>query len=434
MKMRRFVPGLILLTLLLPALAIAQGGIHYEKAILGFRMDGPEPYLSQLRSAVKPQLEETHRLVSPGSADRQFIANIAKNGKNELTYDRRHKIHTCSLMLTAEIYRDGKLINGGIQEDYSMIYTHRSQVSKEDAIAQCVASMKEQILRLSAKYFPTLGTIRDIDDGVVYLNRGTSHGLKVGTVCDVYDETGKPVGAIRITDAGGSQATAKFITGEDEIDIGYTFESRTVRANAGFLFEAFYVPVDAKVGPGYSELVSTSDLDDISSAYAFRGAFRFPIEKFSLSWGAGVLKIGDKHPFFSDVLFRTPDLFLVFDKVSLHARGGAGAVFHGGRPYARPDGVDYGDPLDNTGDTGWIIGWVGRGGIGLNYWLDDGVTLSVEVDYCTSGEADPEKEFGEGENSDYYKIDPTYVEYSELFMDGPSISIMVTSLTDLMKW
>lgn len=432
MNTRRILSGLIVLVFLTPMVVTAQsGGFSYEKAALQVTVSGPEPARTELAKILNLRLVDTYSLTSSSTCERRLTVSFDAANK-EPSYNRNDKTHNCMWRVSLEFRQGETLLNKSIQEDKFGVF-QGSDAVKEQAIRMCLESMAAGIGTLCSKYFPTLGTIRDIDEGILYLNRGLDHGMKAGQICDVFDGQGINVGAIKITSVQASQSTAKVITGGDAIDAGYTFQTRVNRRNAGLVMEVFRVPVESAFGYEYSKLVSTSGLADITSALGYRLAYRFRVFKASWSFGTGILQMDGKHPFFADLFLRTNDIFLVFDRLSVFGQAGGGLVLHGGRPYARPDGVDYDDPLENTGKTDMIAGYLARAGVGLNLWLSPNVTLGVEGGFFTSGEEKPSKKVGEGDNAKYYDISPTFVEYEKLVMEGAVISVTLTFLMDIMR-
>jgi len=431
MKTTKNVICLLFVSLLtLQAVPIHADDFSREKAPLRLVITGGDAsQQTALRSALLPKLERTFDVMMGESAYAEHKLEITLGQRAAPTYNRKSKIHSCTFGATAYFYKNEKSLT---EKGLGVGVSGSATGSKDSVCAGAVQRAAENIVRECRVYFPIVGSIRDIDEGIVYIDQGSTAGIEVNTFCDVYDENGDHRGVLETIRVTSDNSEARIVKGGGSIEVGNTVETRRMPYDFVISVEMFTVPVETEIGQYFASEYGMVGIPDPTSATGVRLGFGDSTHfknKTAWSMGGGFLMMEGMAPFFFDGQF-TVEQFLVFDRLSTFWNFGAGLMAMSGVQYVRPDGVDYGDGLKNADVTN--VNWhvTLRTAVGLKLHLTKQVSLQASVGYHHTGLGDDwSKTLGEGENAETIELDSTWTKYDHVSFRGVWLNVGVSVMT-----
>jgi hypothetical protein len=414
----------VLLTLVLSSSSPAfsqSGNFSYDKAILCVEVSGDvasgatTEIQTEVYNFLIKRLSESYDIRPEHSAEGdKLLLTVDLALAKGPDYNRKAKVHNYMLSANLHLFKNMKdqMKKGGVVGG-------AGSGDKQQCRVGAIADLVSKIVTLCNQYFPIYSTIRDIDGDTVHLDQGTTAGIKTKMYCDVYDESGKAVGVIRITKASTSSSTGKIIKGRGNLDFGDTIHTRSKGKAIGGIIEVFSVPMETAPGAKYEELVGLGDYQELTVAQAVRAA---AYGKFSdgttASLGGGIMITDEIVPLFFDLAlgYEAP---ISFDLLSLTLKLRGGAILIPGREYIKLDEYQEGSGSVPVSDTGPNNQWFWGVGGGLKLHLGSNVALNAELGYLQTGKGDDwSYTQGEGENAESIEVDPTWVDYDHITFKG----------------
>lgn len=431
MRMRRFCFGSLVLAsvLLLTGSLASADDFGREKAPLTVNITGASASTAQtLRSELATRLSDVFDVRFSAEPLTPYFVEVVVKSEPTASYSRKRRTHSAMVGASAYFFENGSKLEEG---DNGVAVGGYASGDKAQVQRQSIISTAKNIVAQCKIWFPLLATIRDIDEGVVYIDQGSELGIGSNKFCDVYDEDGDKRGVIEIVRVTEENSEARIVTGGGSIEVGNIVATRREPHKFATTFEVYMMPIESSFGSVFASNYVTDEIDDLKSATAFRlglgdaAHYKKPVAGslglsiFNLdgltSWGLDITGKGEK--------------FVVFDRVSTYLRGGGGMMVIPSQEYWRPDGGDYNDGLPNEGETDGNFQFVARASVGLRLHFTPKWSFFAEAGYFYAGDGDDWSKYPNEDSKDPVDLDSQWVKYDTVTVRGVCISVGLVLLS-----
>ncbi|MBN2071130.1 MAG: hypothetical protein JW814_06685 [Candidatus Krumholzibacteriota bacterium] len=260
-----------------------------------------------------------------------------------------------------------------------------NKYNNDNSYAEIVTKTVEQIAKICRFALPVKANVIDLDNDIVYLDRGQKSGIEPGTYCDILDFNGEKTAVIKIDKIAEDHATGKIVKGKSSVNIGYTAETRQFIDKYGFVLEYMRIPVDVKEGSVY-EAQTGDEISKIDHAQALMLStmWQYSLQGNRIKFGGGLLSLGDMKTWIFDVSASQAH-FLLFDRMSVFLEAGGGVFKIPAQKYARPAG-DYDDDFNDQGTSNNNYQWYFRAEPGISLFFNEMYSISLFGGYFYTGD------------------------------------------------